>query len=257
MGKIAIDSQTIYFQDARPKGVEPMATILFIHGAGGSSQSWRLQYESLSESFRVIGVDLPGHGMTGGPGEETIADFANNITSLMDALGLESTVLGGHSMGGAIALDIALRSPDRVAGLVLVGTGARLRVMPMIFPMLKDDFAGALDQMGSTFFGSGVSEELMNEEKQLLAKNSPDVMIRDFKACDSFDVMEEVSSISKPTLVVCGDHDMLSPPKYAAFMSEKIEGSEYVLFEGCGHMPMLEKSEEFNKVVASFLARLK
>ena len=257
MRSIEVASRKFFFEDVQPEGAESKATVLFIHGAGGSHLSWRFQIEHLKDKFRIIAVDLPGHGMSGGEGEETISGHAKCVTALMDALELEDVVLGGHSMGGAIALKIALENPDRLGGLLLVGTGARLRVMPMIFSMIKDDFNAAVEGMASSFFGSAAPENIVNEEKRLLAKNSPDVMIRDFTACDSFDVISELATISLPTLILCGNQDSLTPVKYSEFLHDKIKGSEVVFFDDCGHMPMIERSAEFNEAVASFLTRLK
>jgi pimeloyl-ACP methyl ester carboxylesterase len=256
MKSIEVASRNFFFEDAQPEGTESTATIVFVHGAGGSHKSWRYQLKYLSDRFRIIAVDLPGHGMSGGEGEETIGEYARYLTALMDALELENVVLGGHSMGGAIALKVALENPDRLGGLLLVGTGARLRVMPMIFSMIKDDFDAAVEGMGSSFFGPAASEDIMNEEKRLLAKSSPDVMLQDFTACDSFDVINELSSISLLTLILCGNQDSLTPVKYSEFLHDKIENSEVVFFDNCGHMPMVEQSVEFNEAVASFLTRL-
>jgi pimeloyl-ACP methyl ester carboxylesterase len=81
-------------------------------------------------------------------------------------------------------------------------------------------------------------------------------MLKDFTACDSFDIMEHVGSIHAPTLIVCGREDRLTPPKYSEALREKISGSEIVLLDECGHMPMLEQSGKFNERVSSFVMRL-
>ena len=159
-------------------------------------------------------------------------------------------------MGGAVALEIALGCSDRVGGLLLVGTGARLRVLPAIFSTIRENFELALEGMAGFLFGPEASPELIEEEKQLLAKNSADVLFNDFTACDAFDAMEKVASIRLPTLIVCGREDRLTPPKYSEFLHERIENSEMALLDGCGHMPMLERSREFNDCVSSFLLRL-
>lgn len=256
MKSIEFASRKLFYADAQPENHQPPATALFVHGAGGSHLTWRSQLEDLSDRFRIIAVDLPGHGLSEGEGESTISAYAACVVALMESLGLENVALGGHSMGGGVALEIALRHPERLGGLLLVGTGARLRVQPAIFSTIREDFDAAIESMIAFTLSPGASEGLIDDQKRLLADNSPEVLLGDFTACDSFDVMEKLSTLSLPTMILCGKQDMLTPAKYSEFMHDAIMDSEAVFFDDCGHMPMIEKSAEFNEAVASFLARL-
>lgn len=256
MNSIEIASRKLFFEDVPPRSHTPSATLLLIHGAGGSHLSWRRQTENLSAAFRIIAVDLPGHGLSEGEGEVSIQGYARYVVELMKSLALDNVVLGGHSMGGAVSLEIALRCPDRVGELLLVGTGAKLRVLPAIFSMIREDFDLAVQGMAGFLFGPEAPPDLLDEEKQLLADNSADILLKDFTACDSFNVMDEIGSIQLPTLIVCGREDRLTPLKYSEFLHERIKDSEAVFFDNCGHMPMLEQSSEFNNCVSSFLLRL-
>jgi pimeloyl-ACP methyl ester carboxylesterase len=253
---IAATSGKLYFKDIQPQRGEPRATLVLMHGAGGSHLSWRRQFDDLSREFRVIAIDLPGHGMSDGNGEVTIGAHERCVTALINSLGLEQVVLGGHSMGGAIALEMAMKDPDRVEALMLVGSGARLRVLPAIFSMIRENFEVAVEGVTNFVFSPHASPELVNEEKNLLRKASPDVLIKDFAACDSFDMMDKLGTVRAPVLIACGKDDRLTPPKYSEYMHEKLACSDLVLFDECGHMAMLEKSVEFNQCVSSFLAKL-
>jgi pimeloyl-ACP methyl ester carboxylesterase len=137
--------------------------------------------------------------------------------------------------------------------LLLAGTGARLRVLPAIFTLVREDWKLALQGMATLFFGSDAPPELVEEEKQLMENVSAEVVLKDFTACDSFDITADLDSISLPALIMCGKEDRLTPPKYSEFLHDKIDGSQLVLIERCGHMPMLEKSQEFNDCVSSFV----
>lgn len=256
MKSIEVASRELFFKDIQPEQRQPAATVLLVHGAGGSHLSWRFQFERLIDKFRIIAVDLPGHGKSKGSAEATIGAYSGYVEALMDKLGLENVILGGHSMGGAIALEIALNNPDRLAGLLLVGTGARLRVLPAIFSMIRDDFEVAIQGMGNFAFGPNVSKDIRDEHKRLMAENTPEVLIQDFTACDSFDIINRLSAITLPALILCGKDDRLTPAKYSEFLHEGIRGSEAVFFDDCGHMPMIEQSAAFNREVESFLMRL-
>jgi len=118
-------------------------TLCLIHGAGGNTLSWIRQLEGLADAARVVALDLPGHGESEGGGCRRIEDYARVVGGFISAAGLGRVVLGGHSMGGGIAQTVALEHPELLAGLVLVGTGARLRVLRRIFELLAGISPGA------------------------------------------------------------------------------------------------------------------
>ncbi|GAB4336901.1 MAG: alpha/beta hydrolase [Candidatus Abyssubacteria bacterium] len=253
MNFIRVASQKLFFKDIPPKSKPPLATVVLVHGAGGTHLSWRNQFDALSQRARVIAVDLPGHGLSEGTGEAMISGYSKYIIELIHSLDLQDVIVGGHSMGGAIALDIALRNIKPVKGLLLVGTGARLRVLPAIFTLVREDWKLALQGMTAFMFGPDAPPQLLEEEKHIMENISAEVVLKDFTACDSFDIISDLDSITLPTLIACGKEDRLTPPKYSEFLHDKIEGSQLVLIEQCGHMAMLEKSREFNDCVSSFV----
>jgi len=111
------------------KGKEPL---VLLHGAGGTHLFWPPQVRRLS-NLQILAPDLPGHGRSGGDGLRNIEGYAACVASWLDKIGIERALLGGHSMGSAIALQLALKVPDRGAGFIMIGAGARLRVHPDIF----------------------------------------------------------------------------------------------------------------------------
>ena len=108
------------------------APIVFIHGSGASHLVWGAQVRALGEITRAVALDLPGHGRSTPPGRDSMDGYRDAVLGLLDALGVDRAVMVGHSLGGGIAQTLAFSHPDRVAGLGLVGTGARLRVLPQI-----------------------------------------------------------------------------------------------------------------------------
>jgi pimeloyl-ACP methyl ester carboxylesterase len=229
--------------------------LVLIHGAGGSRLNWPPELRRL-ERATVYTLDLPGHGRSSGKSRDTIEEYAADVAAFLDAVGIKRAVLVGHSMGGAIALTMALDFPERVAGLVLVATGARLRVVPAILKQIPIDFEAALDATTRYAWGPGVSSELVELGRESLREAGADVLLNDLRACDRFDVMERLGEIDAPTLVVSGSADRLAPVKYARHLAERIAGAQIAVLEGAGHMVMLERRAKVADAVARFLDRL-
>lgn len=232
--------------------------VLFIHGAGGSSKSWFYQIEYLKTSVEVMLIDLPGHGRTGDSnGCDAMDEYVNSVYRLLKSSGIDRCFIAGHSMGGAIAMSCALSFPDIVKGLVLIGTGARLRVFPEILEGIMKDKEKTLRNIIEFAISKNAPDSLKKGCFDEMMKCRPEVVYNDFYACNGFNIMKTVNSISVPTLVVCGMDDVLTPPKYSQSLHESIKGSELVLIKDAGHMVMMEKPEEVNKAILEFIIRQK
>ena len=226
--------------------------IIFIHGSGGCKESWRNQTEHFKGSEAV---DLPGH-----PDGElcpTINAYAAWLREYIQEKGYQDVVLAGHSLGGGIALQYALDNPQDLKGIILVGSGARLRVHPKFLealeamvkdPRLIDDFTALTYDM--------IEPELANVIKKRVADNGPKAFLNDMKACDQFDVMDRVPSLKVPVLALCGDRDVMTPPKYSTYIADNIPGAEAVIIPGGTHFVFAEKSEEVNRAIEAFLRGL-
>ena len=230
-------------------------TLVLIHGAGGSHLHWPGALRNLAQA-EVYALDLPGHGRSGAKGRSSIADYADSVLGFMDALGLDSVVPIGHSMGSAIALTLALNVPDRVGGLILVGSGARLRVLPDLLAGTLEDFESTVKTIVEYCYGGGVADVMKRAAVGQMLELSPQVVHDDFAACDAFDVMDDLGAIRAPTLVVTGTEDIMTPPKYARFVAERIPDSRLVLVEGAGHMVMLEQPNTVAQAISEFLSGL-
>jgi pimeloyl-ACP methyl ester carboxylesterase len=230
--------------------------LVLVHGAGGRAEVWSPQLAGLADVARVLAVDLPGHGGTGGRGYRDVEEYAAWLLGFLDAVGLERVVLGGHSMGGAIAQTIALAHPDRLVGLVLVGTGARLRVLPRIMELFRDDPPSATHLVASLAYSPATAPGAVTEAERALCETPPLVTLGDFLACDRFDVMAKLAAMRLPTLVIGGRDDRLTPPKYAAFLAATIAGARLVEVEAAGHFPQLEQPPAVNAALRAFLSAL-
>lgn len=236
--------------------MDRLSAIVFIHGAGGSHQIWFNQLRVLGRWWRVIALDLPGHGDSNGSGAEQIEVYRDLVKGFVTKLGLDRIVLVGHSMGGAITQGFALAYPDQLEAIGLVGTGARLRVHPNILAGLRDEPQGAVECITKWARAPGTPAVVVGQDAEAMLRTPVPVIERDFRACDAFDLMEQVEEIGVPALVICGADDLMTPPKYAEYLHQKIKGSQLVLISGAGHMVMLEKPDEVNRAIKVFLEQL-
>lgn len=232
-------------------------TVCLVHGSAGSHAVWIRQMEDLADIARVIALDLPGHGASGGTDIGSIDAAANVVLGLLDALAIDRVVLGGHSMGGAVVQAFALAHSSRLAGLVLVGTGARLRVMPEIFAGLERDYQIGVRFLTGLALASNAPAELVSAIERQTLQTAPRAHLGDFRACDAFDVMDRVESIRTPTLIVCGEDDRLTPPKYARYLRDHIKGAQLALIPGAGHYVQIERGEETSAAIRKFLVSLR
>ncbi len=209
--------------------------------------TWHIQ---LSCFEGALAIDLPGHPE--GSGFSTIEEYADSVDEYIKKNHIESPVLVGHSMGGAIAIECALRDQN-LAGIVLVGTGARLRIHPDILSKLKENYEEACRLVASWSLSPNsdpiIRDRILNE----MLKVKPDITYNDFAACDRFDRMFSVERISLPTLVICGADDKLTPVKYSQYLQSRIRNSKLIVIRGAGHMVMLEKPRLVNEAIEAFL----
>lgn len=252
---VNVDGTKIFYR-VEGEGRHP---ILFIHGAACNSSLWKFQLNYFGQKWKVIAIDLMGHGNSAisiSPSKISIKQYADFIDKFLEALSIKDATLIGHSMGGAISIQFCLEHPEKVLSLGLINTGAKLGANPQLLDMLRKDFRKTLIiGLESTLGKSGsrdnaeVRQVIINE----MLKVDPSIGLADFEACDVFDSRESISQIHKPTLIVGGSEDLLTPPWFQQYLHEKIENSILKIINGAGHFPMVEKPQEFNAILAAFL----
>lgn len=229
--------------------------LVFIHGAGGSTLSWAFQKTFFEGSCTVFLVDLPGHGNSPGPSFDSVGGYADALNEAFADNAVPPAYIVGHSMGGAIAMDLAMRYPALVKGIVLIGTGARLKVYPEILEGVLKDTEKTARMIIDTAFSPVFPEKLKERVFAEYMKNDPKTVFDDFTACDGFNVMGRLDSLSAPALVMCGKEDRFTPVKYSHYLTDTIPGAGLVLIEGAGHMVMIERPAEVNGAIEAFLGR--
>ncbi|HLZ80161.1 MAG TPA: alpha/beta hydrolase [Ktedonobacteraceae bacterium] len=230
--------------------------IVFIHGSGDSARIWRLQVEQLAGDQQAYAIDLPGHGqrLDTLPAHVTVSDYAAAAQEIItDELRLQHPIIAGHSLGGAVALAMALAYGSELGGLILIGTGARLRVHPTLLEAARTTPQEAQHQLGElavTPAHSGTVPQAITREQ---APPAPHILYRDLAACNVFDCMARLDEISLPALIICGVDDRLTPLKYSQFLHERLKGSTLHVIPEAGHYVMREQPEAVNAAIGDWL----
>jgi pimeloyl-ACP methyl ester carboxylesterase len=258
MGTVVIDDRTIHYHAPGDPASRAGQRVLYVHGTGCNGRVWEPHMAAVARAHTPVAIDLPGHGASPGRGFRGVADYTHFAVELARALGWDRFVIAGHSMGGAVALLTALYHPDQLAGLVLVDTGARLRVHPALLQAARDAAARgrppAPDR--SWAYASSTPQSVVDAVEALTGGTDPATTCADWIADDTFDVMSRLSDIRVPTLAVCGAEDRLTPVKYHRFLAEQISGCRLSIIEGAGHWVFWEQPRAFTRAVSAFLDSL-
>jgi pimeloyl-ACP methyl ester carboxylesterase len=201
MGVINIKGTDLYFQ--HNDGNSDLGSLLFVHGSGGSHEVWSHQ---MNLGLNSIALDLPGHGQSGGKAGISIAHSAGAVADFILALQLPRPLyLVGHSMGAAIAITCALDYPEMLDGIILIGAGQRMKVMPALLDALSQ---GQNDpRFIRMSFSPQTSSSIVEDMVKTYAAVAPSILYADFNACNDFDVSHELEKISLPALVIVGAED--------------------------------------------------
>lgn len=229
--------------------------LVFIHGAGDSARAWREQVAYFGP--QAYAIDLPGHGERPDNLSESagVADYARAVrTIIRDELHLEQPIIAGHSLGGLIALQLGLDCTREMGGLILIGTGARMRVLPALLEAARAEPGEALRTLKhfslSPQSDPALSTHLLNEQPVPGAA----ILYRDLMACHSFDVMDRLETLHVlPTLIICGAQERNAPVKYSQYLHTHIAGSALEIIADAGHYVQREKPAEVNQAIARWL----
>ena len=256
-----VDGTDLHYTLDGPAGAP---VVMFLHGLGSSGDDWAHQTAALAD-YRVITVDLPGHHRSPHSGRRLSIDaMAGTMDRLLSALGIEHAHMVGLSLGGVVALALALRAPDRVASLVLVNAFAQLRpaglraaargaarvAMAVLAPM---PWLAAL--VAREAFPSPHQAALRERAALRLAANSRRVYLGCLAALLRFDARARLGSVRCPTLVVAGERDRTVPLAAKSFMAAAIPGARLEVVPDSGHVTAYDQPEVLNRLIRDHLAR--
>jgi pimeloyl-ACP methyl ester carboxylesterase len=278
------DGGRLFVEEVGPARAKSGA--IFIHGSVLRTDLWHYQMAGIDDR-RLIFYDMRGHGMSQPKGdtEFSVPTLAKDLELLIDDCGLDEVVLIGHSIGGMVALEFAASRAEllgsRVKGLVIsnatykppvetVAGGATLAQLDRLarrpFEMLGphssriDSLRKVIKPSDALFwavsfsaFGPHSSAKQIDFTYDMLADTPSDTILDLFKAYRGFSVEDRLGDINVPTLIIAGSKDRITMPEASEHMVRTMPKAQLEMLEGCGHMTMLERHEEFNKLVAAFL----
>jgi pimeloyl-ACP methyl ester carboxylesterase len=217
--------------------------VILVHGLAGSARWWTPTIPSLAERFRVYAVDLVGFGATTSQHSFTLGDAATFLTRWMDRVGIDRASVVGYSMGGFIAADLAANFPNRVDRLVLVDA----TLFPSGFGVLRPTVGLARTILG-------LPTRLLLTLLADSVRAGPVAILAAASQLLTTDIWSKLSQIHAPTLVIWGDDDAIVPVSMGRQLSQRIPKAEFVVLHGTDHNPMWRCPDEFNRLVADFLA---
>ncbi len=242
-----------------PRGLSPeRSTVVLIHGAGGSRLVWSGQIRALDREVNVVVLELPGHGRTKGPLIPSIGGCAAWVIRVIEKLPLPvPPILGGISLGGAVALEAALLEADRLAGLILMAASANLPVDPSLILSLEEDYPAGLNSFATRLFSRNTARVIIQNSLDLLTLIPQDVLLNDLSAGRDYDRRDRLDRIELPTLVLCGEYDQMVPIEHSRFLADHIPAARLEIVKKAGHLLVVEAPVAVNRAILNFVRDLR
>jgi len=244
--------------------LEPvLPAIVFVHGAGNDHSVWALQSRYFAHHGRnALAVDLPGHGRSAGPALASVEAIADWICALLDACGIATGALVGHSMGALAALECAARHPGRVARVALLGPAAPMSVAQELLDAAKRDDHVAFELINGWSFSAGKQLGgntmpgvwLVGSSMRLLERTQAGVLYTDLAACNRYSgALAAGGNLRCPSLVIVGARDIMAPPKSARELIGRLCEARVVELPDCGHSMMAEQPDAVLDALRAFV----
>jgi len=237
--------------------------LMLVHGVGAELHSWDAIAERLSRQFRVIRLDLRGHGRSSRIENCRLEDFLEDVSLVLDTLGVEKTHLAGFSLGGMIAQAFVLAHPERVMKVAFISAVAgrtaeeRAGVTARARKVREEGIASVASAADDRWF----TEEFRRAHPEIVRQRLEELKANDHRSYSAAytvfaegDLGPRLAEIRHPTLIVTGEHDVGSNTRMARFMHESISGSELHILPGLKHSVLLEAPETISELLLGFLS---
>ncbi len=231
--------------------------VILIHGAGSNHLCWPAEIRRLRD-VSVYTIDLPGHGKSSGTAHHRVQNYQSAIIEFIAQLGLNQAVLVGHSLGAAIALQLALDHPQHVAGLVCISSGASFQIDPTFVHLFRSPQAQkkTLELLGNYFAPQHGKSQWYPPLLKSLPGIRNSLWYADLRACEGFDLRNQLSRITTPSLILTGEEDPLVAVSSAAHLARQLPHATFATFRHHGHMLMLEDPQGVAQAIHNFYTHL-
>jgi pimeloyl-ACP methyl ester carboxylesterase len=251
-----------------------LPTVVLVHGAQHDHSVWILQSRYLAHhGFGVLAFDLPGHGRSSAPLADSVPQFADALLAGLDAAGVETALIAGHSMGSLIAIELAARLGPRCAGVALLATAAPMRVADTLLAATRDEPARAMDLINAWSHSPSLAPHLVRPGapgpgfsiywqnlrlmQHIARLNGAQVLVNDFAACNAYDgALAAAAALRCPALFILGAADQMTPPKAARALIEVCADATVVQLPATGHAMMAEHPDGVRSALIDFARRV-
>jgi pimeloyl-ACP methyl ester carboxylesterase len=251
--RLNINSNKVFIATGNREIDPARASVLFLHGTGQDHSIWVLPSRYFARHGRnVLAVDLPGHGRSGGKPLKTVDAMADWAVEVLEAAGVETAAIVGHSLGSLVAIAMAARHPRRVRSIALVGTAVPMPVTDFLLEQARDDRREAIEMLN--YWGYSKSAQLggnatpgnwmLGAGLRLMEKAGPGVIHADLNACNEYvEGLEDAATVACPALLILGERDLLTPLRSAAAVAAALPSAEKVILKGSGHALLAERPD--------------
>jgi len=268
MPHITVSSNLQWHYEIEGEGIVSATPLLFIHGWGVDSRIWRQQMKHFSQFYKVVAIDLPGHGKSSWQ-KISFSEIARDIVAVMEKLGFKEFGIIGSSLGGLVALKMFDSAPKKIKCLVLVGShfkfsksddypyGLDVEQIRKLAGQVETDYPSIVHIFFRSLFTKHERStrrfKWIQTFRNSISMPQKEALLEMLDMLEREDLRSSLSTINVPLQYINGTEDYIFPKETFLYLRERAPQAQFEWFEECGHFPFLSKPHEFNETLGAFL----